>query len=322
MRAYYDVDLGIFIVGPGTTIPLPAFSQKRSPNTSLEVQMFHTNSATPIELPSGATGVFEIKEDGKFDANAIAGASFWTKTGSGASTLYTFVYSSMTPALNKLLGINDPTTVTVVAATDIFTAASHGLAIGNRIQFTSSGTLPAGLLANTDYFIVSDGFTSNAFKVSLTDAGAVVDVTDTGTGTHKFSRIDNDQVQISLMAAMQYVADGKTNESANVDYVLLNDIVRDTDTPPTTIIQDVVLNVRAGKPAITNGNDFIDIVFASAFGSGANVVVTGGVSKPSGGDNIFATLREDSVSETGCRFELSAAVPATGYKLHYQAVQI
>lgn len=70
------------------------------------------------------------------------------------------------------------------ATTDIITSNGHGFSGGELLQFTTSGTLPAGLSTATDYYVRD--VTTNTFKVSATPDGAVVDITDTGTGTHTF----------------------------------------------------------------------------------------------------------------------------------------
>jgi hypothetical protein len=73
---------------------------------------------------------------------------------------------------------------TANASTDVLSLTAHGLVVGHTVQFSSSGTLPAGLSAATNYYVIADGLTANAFKVSLTPNGTTVDITDTGTGTH------------------------------------------------------------------------------------------------------------------------------------------
>ena len=80
----------------------------------------------------------------------------------------------------------------VTAATsDLITRTAHGLAIGDRVRFTTTTTLPAGLSLLTDYYVIASGLTANDFKVSTTNGGSAVDITDTGTGTHTVSRYDN-----------------------------------------------------------------------------------------------------------------------------------
>jgi hypothetical protein len=70
------------------------------------------------------------------------------------------------------------------ATTDIITSNSHGYTGGERIRVSSGTTLPAGLSANTDYYVLKDTVTTNTFKVSATPDGTPVNITSTGTGTH------------------------------------------------------------------------------------------------------------------------------------------
>lgn len=67
--------------------------------------------------------------------------------------------------------------------TDVITITGHGYANGDRIRVSNAGgALPAGLAADTTYFVLN--VTANTFQVSLSLNGAVVDITDAGTGTH------------------------------------------------------------------------------------------------------------------------------------------
>lgn len=70
------------------------------------------------------------------------------------------------------------------ATTDVITLAAHGLLAGDRLRFTTTGTLPAGLSLATTYYVIASGLGANTFKVSATLGGAAVDITDTGTGVH------------------------------------------------------------------------------------------------------------------------------------------
>ena len=78
------------------------------------------------------------------------------------------------------------------ATTDIITSNAHGLAAGNMVVLSTTTTLPAGLAASTVYYVRD--VTTNTFKLSPTSnvdgLGPVVDITDTGTGTHTFTMHD------------------------------------------------------------------------------------------------------------------------------------
>ena len=105
--------------------------------------------------------------------------------------------------------------VTVAAATDIITsAAAHGLSVGDKLQFTTTDTLPAGLSLLTNYYVISTP-SATTFKVSATPGGSSVDITDTGTGTHTYH----------LKGRMVYVG----------DYRHINIALNFTDTPTMTV---------------------------------------------------------------------------------------
>ncbi len=59
---------------------------------------------------------------------------------------------------------------------------THGFANGDIVHVASAGTIPAGLLVSTKYFVINQ--TANDFELSLTLGGSAVDITDDGTGTH------------------------------------------------------------------------------------------------------------------------------------------
>jgi hypothetical protein len=66
----------------------------------------------------------------------------------------------------------------------IVTFANHGLAVGHPFQFTTTGTLPAGVVANSIYYVISAGYTANTFQFSATRGGAAVNSSASQEGTH------------------------------------------------------------------------------------------------------------------------------------------
>lgn len=79
----------------------------------------------------------------------------------------------------------------VSTANDTIARADHGLFASDKGRFTTTGTLPAPLALATDYYVLASGLTSGVFKVSASDGGAAVNLTDTGSGTHTFTRTAN-----------------------------------------------------------------------------------------------------------------------------------
>lgn len=83
-------------------------------------------------------------------------------------------------------------TFTADNTTNIFTASGHNLKRGTRVRVSSAGTLPAGLDADTDYYVMPwvAGTPADEFKLASTFANAQssdpdISFTTDGTGTHK-----------------------------------------------------------------------------------------------------------------------------------------
>jgi hypothetical protein len=97
------------------------------------------------------------------------------------------------PPLDALMArVLSNATFTVDTASDVITtSAAHGLTDSDVVQFTSSGTLPAGLSQATDYSVVTKSTTQ--FKVRpvlgglMRSVGHDIDITSTGSGTHSLS---------------------------------------------------------------------------------------------------------------------------------------
>ena len=78
--------------------------------------------------------------------------------------------------------VQETDTFTADAGTEFITCATYNPFNGLKVRLTTTGTLPAGLALNTDYYTVaSTGLTA---QLSTTKGGSEVDITDAGTGTH------------------------------------------------------------------------------------------------------------------------------------------
>ena len=105
---------------------------------------------------------------------------------------------------------------TVTAVSDLINATAHGLVAGDKVTLRTTTTIPAGLVAlTTVYFVRAAGLTADAFTVSLTNGGAVVDITDVGTGTHYFARVVYDSTYPLSIATGQSAWDISTGSYAN-----------------------------------------------------------------------------------------------------------
>ncbi len=72
--------------------------------------------------------------------------------------------------------------ITVDATSNEIIHIAHGKAVGDRVHFTSTTTLPGGLSEPVVYCIIST--TTDRFKISTTCGGGELDITSTGSGTH------------------------------------------------------------------------------------------------------------------------------------------
>lgn len=88
-------------------------------------------------------------------------------------------------AHNKSLG----TATITIASPAVITLASHGLIAGDSVLFTTSGSLPTGITASTNYYVISSGLTANDFQVSTTSGGTAVDTSGSQSGTHTLYRM-------------------------------------------------------------------------------------------------------------------------------------
>lgn len=84
---------------------------------------------------------------------------------------------------NNTLSTRGTSTVTV-ASPAVVTSAGHALLAGDIIQFTTTGALPTGLLASTDYYVLQSGLTSSTFQLSATLGGTAIPTTGTQSGVH------------------------------------------------------------------------------------------------------------------------------------------
>ena len=64
----------------------------------------------------------------------------------------------------------------------LVSSASHNLSNDDQIYVQTSATLPTGLSANTNYYVISK--TDDTFKLSTTRGGSAIAYTNAGSGTH------------------------------------------------------------------------------------------------------------------------------------------
>jgi microcystin-dependent protein len=89
-------------------------------------------------------------------------------------------YSDLFLALVETLG----TATMTIASPCVVTLPGHQLVEGDPIRFTTTGTLPTGIVAGTQYYVIAAGLTADTFRFSATVGGAAVNTSGTQSGVH------------------------------------------------------------------------------------------------------------------------------------------
>lgn len=137
---------------------------------------------------------------------------------------------------------------TVVAATDVFTAASHNLVNNDPVRVSTTDTLPAGIVSANTYWVIAA--TENTFQLSSTPGGSAIDVTTTGTGTHSVI-LDDGVVEYVGVEVWETAGDQArvSPEDYTVERTSANAItVAGFAAPPTANQYTVIIQVY-GRPA-------------------------------------------------------------------------
>lgn len=144
-------------------------------------------------MPSGITAFTIYFVQAVVSANAIKiavtqGGAALSFTGTGSGTRYgykspiTAYQASGALAGNPFASMLPRTATITIASPATVTAAGHGLLNGKRVQFTTSGALPSGILANTTYFVINAS--TDTFNISATQGGAAIATSGGQSGSH------------------------------------------------------------------------------------------------------------------------------------------
>lgn len=175
----------------------------------LENYQFSFNVSTGGNLPGGLNDqqIYFVVSSGltttqfRYSETKNGATISTTSNGSGTFTLspegltrttlrenYNYVDLSVHKSGEFVPGSTKVCTITIGAPT-LINCVGHGFSIGDVIRFSTTGTLPAGLSATTNYYhIISDGFGANQFQISL-DPNALIgriaiDTSGSQTGVH------------------------------------------------------------------------------------------------------------------------------------------
>lgn len=86
-----------------------------------------------------------------------------------------------------LFGIISPSyvaTITNASPAVVSTSVNHNLVAGDRIHFTTTGSLPSGLTTGVDYYVLASGITATSFQLALSPSGTAINTSTSGSGVH------------------------------------------------------------------------------------------------------------------------------------------
>lgn len=124
---------------------------------------------------------------GRIDFFALTNAPPNYLKANGAAVSRT-TYAALFAALVTTPGFTAQAFTVTIASPAVFTKAAHGFAGGERLRFSTTGSLPTGLNTTTDYYVqVID---ANSFYVTTTPGGyaTLVNTSGSQSGTHSYTR--------------------------------------------------------------------------------------------------------------------------------------
>ena len=145
----------------------------------LELGVLAEGDTPTADMSASALRVLNRMLDNLSNSQSFAYfANLITRPLTGESSFY------IGPAIALPFSVNLATPAT-------FTCTSHGLNIGDTVTLTTTGALPTGLSAGTTYYVITAGFTANAFELSLTSEGTPVNTSVSQSGVHTFTQISS-----------------------------------------------------------------------------------------------------------------------------------
>ncbi len=138
-------------------------------------------------LPTGTDDV-TVNNDGLvWNLDDTASGSGITGTGTGLTTLHFLLCTVQRKPANTAaitaqtirICCTPALACTAATADTITTPVPHGLRAGDAVKFIA-GTMPGGITADTEYFVIASGLTATVFKISATRGGSALDITTAG----------------------------------------------------------------------------------------------------------------------------------------------
>ena len=144
-----------------------------------------------------------------------------------ANTSYNFPFRVR---LNDAPPVKTSVVTVTIATPGVFSWAGHTLQNGDKIKFSTTGALPTGIVAATEYFVV--GVASGTFSVAATSGGAAIATSGSQSGVHTAATVPTGTVKLFYGIVMSAQEQGGGANTARLFQ-------------PTVEINSAIVNVAA-----------------------------------------------------------------------------
>lgn len=183
--------------------------------------------------------------------------------------------------------------VTINTTTDTFSSTAHGLVAGDQITFTASeGTLPTGLSFGTTYHVLAAGLTADAFRVSETAGGTVINMSGSAAGTYQFVRQGATEIDVIDLGAnrlgrqIKYPSAGSLGSTGNPVTISARGGSTAGSTFTVTLATSTIKHEYVGGGTVTVGSTSYDITSATYNNATGLAVLTAAGYAPTVGASI------------------------------------
>jgi len=122
------------------------------------------------------------------------------------ASLAKYGHDKVPVAITEYNGSNETAVTITIASPGVVTWNSHGFSNGTSVGFYTTGALPTGLTAGTNYYVVNS--TTNTFQVSATKGGAAINTSGSQSGTQYAFLGYADKAFYFLQSAALFAAQG------------------------------------------------------------------------------------------------------------------
>lgn len=158
--------------------------------------------------------------------------------------------------------IGTSTATLSIASPCVVNKTSHGLEVGNKISFTTSGALPTGITASTEYYIISSGFGANSFQISATYNGTAINTSGTQSGTHTYTAYVSKKMSGEKLKTLIVPSTPSSEVSFDKLTPTTVGVVFDPNTPATTDI--LYYSTVDGSTWIYNGTAYVSKIIPNS----------------------------------------------------------